>query len=188
MSTVVNKVKASLGKQSVRALRGLTKAFKNILVHNGVRKLDKQEFYFGLKDYGVGITKREAEVLLDYFDTEEDGFVNLDAFLQAVRGKPNATRQSWIDKAWNKIDKEGNGYVTAYDIRQIFDCSQHPKVLSGEMCFDEVFTQFLQSFGDKNGDGSITYNEWNDYYAAVSASIDRCEHFVDLVKSCWKLH
>jgi Ca2+-binding EF-hand superfamily protein len=115
-----------------------------------MHEINKQEFYFGLRDYGVGISKRESEIILDYLDTEEDGFVNLDAFLQAIRGKPSATRQSWIDKTWSKIDKEGNGYVTAYDIRQIFDCSQHPRVTSGELCFDEVFTQFLQSFGDKN--------------------------------------
>jgi Ca2+-binding EF-hand superfamily protein len=117
MITVLAKVKRSLETRSVRALRGITKAFKNIMIHNGVRKLDKQEFFFGLRDYGVQISKREAELLLDYLDTEEDGFVNLDAFLQAIRGKPNTTRQSWIDKAWNKIDKEGNGFVTAYDIR-----------------------------------------------------------------------
>ena len=147
---VLSKVRSNLNTKNVRALRGLTKSFKNILLHNGVRKLDKQEFYFGMRDYGVGISKRESEIILDYLDTEEDGFVNLDAFLQAIRGKPSATRQSWIDKAWSKIDKEGNGYVTAYDIRQIFDCSQHPRVTSGELCFDEVFTQFLQSFGDKN--------------------------------------
>ena len=77
----MNKVKASLTTKGVRQLRGLTKAFKNILIHNGVRKLDKQEFYFGLRDYGVQIPKREAEIILDYLDTEEDGFVNLDAFL-----------------------------------------------------------------------------------------------------------
>jgi Ca2+-binding EF-hand superfamily protein len=187
MLKVLAKVKRSLETRSVRALRGITKAFKNILIHNGVRKLDKQEFFFGIRDYGVQISKREAEIILDYLDTEEDGFVNLDAFLQAIRGKPNATRQAWIDKAWNKIDKEGNGYVTAYDIRQIFDCSQHPEVISGEMCFDEVFTQFLQSFGDKNQDGTITYAEWNDYYAAVSSSISKCEIFADLIKTCWKL-
>jgi calcyphosin len=46
----------------------------------------------------------------------------------------------------------------------------------------------LQSFGDKNGDGTITYNEWNDYYAAVSSSVDRDEYFIDLLKSCWRLH
>ncbi len=154
--------------------------------YNGSRKLDKQEFYFGLKDYGVTVTKREAEVLLDVLDTDEDGTINFDEFLYQIRGKPNANRQAWIDKAWNKVDKDGNGYVTAFDLRNLFDCSQHPKIISGEMCFDEVFTQFLQSFGDKNKDGTITRAEWNDYYAAVSASIERDEHFNELVKSCWK--
>lgn len=90
----MDKAKSNLKAKNVRALRGLTKSFKNILIHNGVRKLDKQEFYFGLRDYGVGISKRESEIILDYLDTEEDGFVNLDAFLQAIRGKPNGVRQS----------------------------------------------------------------------------------------------
>lgn len=93
-----------------------------------------------------------------------------------------------IDKAWNKIDKEGNGFASANDIRQIFDCSSHPKVISGEICSDEVFTQFLQSFGDKNGDGSITYSEWNDYYAAVSSSIEKDDYFIDLMRISWRLH
>lgn len=56
------------------------------------------------------------------------------------------------------------------------------------MCFDEVFTQFLQSFGDKNNDGTITYNEWNDYYAAVSSNIQKDENFIHLMKTCWKFH
>jgi len=43
---------------------------------------------------------------------------------------------------------------------------------------EEVFVQFLASFGDRNGDGVITQTEWNDYYAAVSANIDNDAHFV----------
>ena len=31
----------------------------------------------------------------------------------------------------------------------------HPKVKSGEKTEDQVFTEFLQSFGDKNKDGMI---------------------------------
>ena len=88
-----------------------------IATYNGSRKLDKQEFYFGLKDYGVTITKREAEVLLDVLDTDEDGTINFDEFLYQIRGKPSDTRNNWIKKAYNKLDKDGNGYVTSFDIR-----------------------------------------------------------------------
>jgi calcyphosin len=55
------------------------------------------------------------------------------------------------------------------------------------MTSDEVFIEFLASFGDKNGDGSITKSEWNDYYAAVSASMDNDEHFVLMMNSAWKM-
>ena len=70
------------------------------------------------------------------------------------------------------------------------------------MTEDQVFLEFLQSFGDVNKDGKITrqvdfmkfaifllqlYKECNDYYAAVSASIDNDDHFVQLMKMAWKL-
>lgn len=84
---------------------------------DGNRKIDKQEFYTGLKEYGVAITKREAEILLEYLDTNEDGFVNFDEFLVAIRGQPNKARQAMIDRAFAKLDKDGNGYITAFDIR-----------------------------------------------------------------------
>ena len=45
------------------------------------------------------------------------------------------------------------------------------------MTEDEVFTQFLTHFGDKNKDGTITKAEWDDHYAAVSANIDNDDHF-----------
>ena len=54
----------------------------------------------------------------------------------------------------------------------------HPKVISGDITQDEAFLEFLANFGDKNNDGNITKEEWNDYYAAVSASVEEDEHFV----------
>ena len=78
---VLAKVKQSVQAKGVRELRGISRAFRVIGFYNGSRKLDKQEFYFGLKDYGVNVTKREAEVLLDVLDTDEDGTINFDEFL-----------------------------------------------------------------------------------------------------------
>lgn len=55
------------------------------------------------------------------------------------------------------------------------------------MTEDEVFLEFLAHFGDRNRDGKIQRDEWNDYYAAVSASIDNDDHFVQLMVTAWKL-
>jgi len=61
----------------------------------------------------------------------------------------------------------------------------HPKVQSGEQTEDEVFLEFLQNFGDRNRDGKVSRQEWNEYYAAVSSSIDNDNHFVQLMKAAW---
>lgn len=154
---------------------------------DGNRRLDKQEFYWGLKDLGTEVTKRESELLLEYLDTNQDGFVDYNEFLVGVRGQPNAERQSFIDKAFQKFDSDNNGTISASDLAVVYDCSSHPKVQSGERSADEVFTEFLACFGDKNRDGLITKNEWNDYYAAVSSNIDSDEHFCALMARAWGL-
>ena len=64
---------------------------------NGDRKLDKQEFYWGLKEMGADISKQEAYELLEQLDTNKDGVVSYDEFLTGIRGSPNARRQDVID-------------------------------------------------------------------------------------------
>ena len=65
------------------------RVFKIMDSADGNRKIDKEEFYVGLKDWGVTITIKEADLLLDYLDTDDDGYVNYDEFLYGIRGKPN---------------------------------------------------------------------------------------------------
>ena len=89
MITVLERVKKCLNERGTNTVRALGRAFRTIDSFNGDRKVDKEEFYFGLKDQGVTISKREAEVLLDFLDTNDDGFVNYDEFLVGIRGKPN---------------------------------------------------------------------------------------------------
>lgn len=154
---------------------------------NGDRKIDKQEFYWGLKDLGCSISKKEAGILLESLDTNADGFVNFDEFLTGLRGHPNATRQEVIDRAFRKFDTTNSGVINCYDLAVVFDCTRHPRVRSGEMTSDDVFIEFLACFGDKGGDGKISEAEWNDYYGGISTSIVNDGHFCQLMVSAWKL-
>lgn len=120
-------------------------------------------------------------------DTNRDGNVDYEEFLIGIRGKPNGRRQAMIDKAFLKFDKDGSSQISAADLRGVYNCNLHPKVQSGEMTEDQVFMEFLQSFGDVNKNGQIDRQEWNDYYAAVSASIDNDDHFVELMRTAWRM-
>jgi hypothetical protein len=70
------------------------------------------------------------------------------------------------------------GYIDAADIRSYYNFEVHPKFKEGKMTGDQVFVEWLGNFADVNGDGRILKSEWNDYYAAVSSSIDNDDHFI----------
>ena len=71
-----------------------------------------------------------------------------------LRGKPNQQRQAMIDKAFQKFDKDGNGYITTDDIRGVYNCKFHPKVQDGSKTEEEVYQEFLANF-DSNADHKI---------------------------------
>merc|ERR1711997_824 len=184
---ILERVRSQLQARGAKTIRGLGRTFRNFDSFDGNHKIDAEEFYSGLCEIQIQVTRAEANALMALFDTDGDGNVNFDEFLVGIRGSLNAKRQAMVDKAFLKFDADGSGEITAADLRGIYNCSMHPKVQSGEMTEDEVFLEFLQNFGDKNRDGRIQRDEWNEYYAAVSSSIDNDDHFVQLMKAAWKL-
>lgn len=124
---------------------------------------------------------------MNFIDKEGENYIDIDEFLCAIRGKPSARRQAIIDKAFLKFDKEGNGIIDVFEIKGSFDCSKHPKVMSGEFSQELVLTYFLKNFNDFDGKGKINRKEWNDYYSAVSYSVDSDDNFVILMKTNWNL-
>ena len=127
-----------MNARGVRTIRGMGRSFR-IFDDNGDRKIDKQEFYWGMKDMGAQISMNEAQILLNHLDTNKDGVVSYDEFLFGLRGAPNETRQEIINQCFCKFDADGNGTVTSADLRVVYDTSHHPKVMSGEMTDEEVF-------------------------------------------------
>ena len=49
---VLDRVRTSLNARGVRTIRGMGRSFR-IFDDNGDRKIDKQEFYWGMKDMGA---------------------------------------------------------------------------------------------------------------------------------------
>jgi hypothetical protein len=69
-----------------------------------------------------------------------------------------------------------------------YDPTKHPKFLSGEWDETRVFLEFLHSFDSPSDpDGTVTWEEFVNYYSGVSASIDEDVYFDLMMRNSWKL-
>ena len=83
---LVNEIKAKIIERSSNGIRGIARIFK-AMDDNGNHMLDVDDFRWGLKDYGISITKEEAAMVLDHFDRDKNGQVDFNEFLRALRVK-----------------------------------------------------------------------------------------------------
>ena len=99
----------------------------------------------------------------------------------------NAARLSWVSKAYDKLDKNGDGKVTLDDIAKIIDITKFPEVVNGQMTPKEVYMKYMSLWETQEADGVVTYNEFCQYYMDVSAAVDSDEMFAAIMKSAWGL-
>lgn len=63
-----------------------------------------------LGNYGISVSREEAEQVLTYFDADHNGTVDFTEFLKALRGGDlNPSRMEWVKKAYAKLDVNGDG-------------------------------------------------------------------------------
>jgi len=58
----LQRLKDQLNARGSTTIRGLGRSFRTLDSYDGNRKVDSQEFFVGLQEFGVKITKAEADV------------------------------------------------------------------------------------------------------------------------------
>lgn len=69
----------------------------------------------------------------------------------------------------------------------IYDVSMNPEFIEGRKTKEQILTEFLTNFEGARGnrDGTISMNEFVDYYTDLSMSVPSDEYFVRMMESTW---
>ena len=106
----------------------------------------------------------------------------------------SAARKSTVQRAFKKLDKDGNGWIDINDVKGVYDGKKHPDVLSGKKTEDQILGDFLETFetahslrSNKTPNHVVTNEEFIEYYNNISASIDDDKYFTLMINNAWKL-
>lgn len=80
----------------------------------------------------LGFSESEISTLFRVFDYDHSGLVEYDEFLRTIRGPMNQCRKDIVAKAFSKMDKDGNGYIDINDLRNVYNATKCPDVISGK--------------------------------------------------------
>ena len=126
--------------------------------------LGREDFKWGLYDYGVHLTDEEFDMVLGFFDRNGDGSIDFTEFLVTLRGELSERRLSFIHEAFRRLDKDGSGVVTLSDLVSTYNTKFHPEVIAGKKTHEQVVTEFMSQWDTKDKDGIITFDEFVEYY------------------------
>ena len=157
-------------------------------------QIDVNQFSNLCSAYRYNLSQQDIDALFAYFDNQNTGKINYDEVVRAVVGNMNNYRQNLVKRVFASLDRTGSGVVEANDIKNLYNSSRHPEVVSGKRTEEEVLGEWLdnlETFNEYNGtltrDRKVTLDEFMNYYNQISMSIDDDRYFEYTINNVWDM-
>nr|XP_018908198.1 PREDICTED: calcyphosin-like protein [Bemisia tabaci]XP_018908199.1 PREDICTED: calcyphosin-like protein [Bemisia tabaci] len=157
------------------------------LDEDGNKMLSREEFHEGIQITDAGLSEDQVNEIFNRFDQDQSGTISVTEFLLAVRPPMSAQRQRVVREAFSKMDRSGDGKITVDDIRSVYSVKAHPRYLSGEQSEEQILNTFLHNFEKGRKDGMVTEEEFLNYYAGLSASIENDAYFDLMIRQAYQI-
>ena len=185
-NSVLKQVKDELIRRGAHGIRGCGIIFRR-MDDNGDKHLDKYEFQWGLRENGHVLNPKQMDELFNFFDENGDGRISYDEFLKALRGDLNERRLGLVKLAYAKLDKNGDATVNIMDMKLAYDVTKHPNFIDRSKTADQILKEFMAQWDTIEKDGTVTFEEFANYYKDVSASIDGDDEFELMIRNAWHI-
>jgi len=156
--------------------------------YDGNTQLTHEEFVKGLREVGLEMTHEEANEIFEKFNGNRRDSINMGDFLEHIRPAMHESRKKVIDDAFTKMDTTGDGVISISELKHLYNVKSSTRYISGEDSEEMILRKFMANFEDgASKDGMITYEEFVNYYSALSASVDNDCFFDLMMRQAYKL-
>ncbi|XP_058800765.1 calcyphosin-like protein isoform X2 [Phymastichus coffea] len=184
---IIEKLRLLCLARGAHGILGLGRVFRR-MDQDGNKQLNQVELTDGLAECGLELSDDEISALFDKLDCDDSGGISVDEFITSVRPPMNDSRKKLVELAYQKMDKTGDGEISIDDLKGLYNVKCHPRYISGEESEESILNKFLANF-EQNAtkDGMVTFDEFLNYYSAISASIDNDAYFDLMIRNAYKL-
>ncbi|CAG9583848.1 conserved hypothetical protein [Leishmania major strain Friedlin] len=155
------------------------------------RFLDRNELRKAIARLGVLLSPIETDVLMRHFDTTGNNVLCAQDFLAELRGTMPLARMQAVIYAYQQLSIEGRGSVEFKDMRSLFclNAATIPDVVDGVLQREEAVLDFESCWPGRLGYkvGTVTLDEFVEYYADVSPAEESDERFCKLLQQSWAI-
>ncbi|XP_053386870.1 calcyphosin-like protein isoform X1 [Mercenaria mercenaria] len=154
------------------------------------KRLCYQELDEGMKAYGLEVEQNDVKMLFEAFDRDKNKQIDFLELIAKLRPPMTKLRIEVINQAFDVLDANKDGVLKLEDLKIVYstNAKQHPKFISGEWTEEQVLRNFLDSIDTPgNPDGKVTREEFMNYYAGVSSTVDDDSYFDLMMRACYGL-
>lgn len=120
---------------------------------NGDGRLNLEELQAGVKKVkGIGLKEEDVEKVMRVMDSNNNGYIDYTEFIAGCLQSYNYLQETHLKSAFTYFDKDGSGTISKDELRA---CLQNEDFTMSDELIDSLLNE-----ADKNGDGSIDYNEF----------------------------
>lgn len=163
----------------------LGRSFRRLAGHGD--KLSLDGFVQALKDIKMDCSQEDASEIFNAFDTDGTGHIDMKEFLFQLR-LMSLAREGLVNRCFKKTDRDNDDIITVDDLRRAYSVKHHPLYVNGDEDKETIMKRFLATF--EEGDdrqAKITQEEFLNYYAGISASIEEDGYFDLLLREEYNL-
>lgn len=128
----------------------------------------------------AGFTEMNEKEIGEIF---RDDFTNVHDFFNIIRPNLTANRINIIDQAFSKLDPRGIGSTDFTTFKNTYIVDKHPRYQNGDLSKASIYEKVLANFANN----IITKEDFINYYAAISAQIEKDIYFDLLMRECYNL-